>query len=193
MDHNIIEHIPKEQFEFQQLNVELHDKKLQTKSRGYFADAMLRFKKNKSSVVAAWIILFLVIFAIGMGVLFLCNRIAPYASGLAMNLIAIFGGIFISFAIGAFFSVSYSVPTTLAQLEVKRSGKNIAAMLFAVQGLFEGIAAGVATGGVLVLLKSLDVIALLPIVVILCCVAVFFISFLFPSDVKYMGKEGDGK
>ena len=58
------EHIPQEKFEFKHLDATLHDKKLETKARGYFADAMIRFKKNKSSVVAAWIILFLVIFSI---------------------------------------------------------------------------------------------------------------------------------
>ncbi len=58
------EHIPKEKFEFAQLDAELHDKKLETKSRGYFADAMIRFRKNKSSVIAAWIIGFLILFAI---------------------------------------------------------------------------------------------------------------------------------
>ena len=61
---NMNEFIPKEKFEFKQLDANLHDKKLETKARGYFADAMIRFKKNKSSVVAAWIILFLVVFAI---------------------------------------------------------------------------------------------------------------------------------
>ena len=64
MNNNTYEHIPKEKFEFKQLDANLHDKKLDTKSRSYFADAMIRFKKNKSSVVAAWIILFLVVFAI---------------------------------------------------------------------------------------------------------------------------------
>ena len=43
-------------FEFAQKDAVIHDKKLATKPRGYFADAMLRFKKNKSSVVAAIII-----------------------------------------------------------------------------------------------------------------------------------------
>ena len=64
MDNTYFEHIPKEKFEFQQLDADIHDKKLETKSRGYFADAMIRFKKNKSSVVAAWILLFLVIFSV---------------------------------------------------------------------------------------------------------------------------------
>ena len=64
MENITFESISKDKFEFQQLNADLHDKKLETKSRGYFADAMLRFKKNKSSVVAAWILLFLVLFAV---------------------------------------------------------------------------------------------------------------------------------
>ena len=58
------EPIPKELFEFARSGETLHDEKMKTKARGYFADAMLRFKKNKSSVVAAWIILGLVVFAI---------------------------------------------------------------------------------------------------------------------------------
>ena len=41
-----------------------HDKKFDTKVIGYFEDAWIRFKKNKSSVVAAIIILILVIYAI---------------------------------------------------------------------------------------------------------------------------------
>ncbi len=56
--------IPQEKFEFVQLDSHLHDSKLETKARGFFADAMLRFSKNKSSVVAAWILLFLVVFAL---------------------------------------------------------------------------------------------------------------------------------
>lgn len=58
------EHIDKSQFEFVQKDARLHDTKLEKKSRGYLADAMVRFRKNKSSVVAAWILLFLILFAI---------------------------------------------------------------------------------------------------------------------------------
>ena len=61
---NNFEHIPQERFEFVQLDAALHDKKLDTKARSYFADAMLRFSKNKSSVVAAWILLFLLLFSL---------------------------------------------------------------------------------------------------------------------------------
>ena len=56
--------IPKEKFAFANENMKLHDEKLKTKARGYFADAFLRFRKNKSSVVAACIIIFLILFAI---------------------------------------------------------------------------------------------------------------------------------
>ena len=45
----VYEHIPAEKFAFAQMDTEIRDTKLQTKSRGYFADAMIRFKKNKSS------------------------------------------------------------------------------------------------------------------------------------------------
>ena len=66
------ESIPKEKFAFTQLDVSLHDTKLETKSRSYLADAFLRFKKNKSSVVAAWIIIFLLLYAIAAPI------ISPY-------------------------------------------------------------------------------------------------------------------
>ena len=58
------EKIPAEEFAFVQENERLHDKELQTKAKGFFADAMTRFRKNKSSVIAAWILLFLILYAI---------------------------------------------------------------------------------------------------------------------------------
>ncbi|MBQ8095042.1 MAG: hypothetical protein IJ242_15940, partial [Clostridia bacterium] len=56
--------IPKSAFEFVPETGRMHDKKLETKPVGYFRDAMNRFAKNKSSVVAAYIILVLVLYAI---------------------------------------------------------------------------------------------------------------------------------
>ncbi len=64
MENQNYEHISPEKFEFAQKDAYIHDEKLKTKSRGFFADAMLRFKKNKSSVVAAYILVFLVLVAI---------------------------------------------------------------------------------------------------------------------------------
>lgn len=67
------EKIPPEKFAFVQENEKLHDRELQTKARSYFTDAMLRFGKNKSSVIAAYILLFLVLFA------FLSPILSPYS------------------------------------------------------------------------------------------------------------------
>ena len=72
MSNNNFEHIPQEKFQFVQMDARLHDKKIDTKFRSFFQDAMLRFSKNKSSVVAAWILLFLVLFAI------VAPMISPY-------------------------------------------------------------------------------------------------------------------
>ena len=66
------DHIPQEKFQFVQMDARLHDKKIDTKFRSFFQDAMLRFSKNKSSVVAAYILLFLVLFSI------LAPMISPY-------------------------------------------------------------------------------------------------------------------
>ena len=66
------EHIPQEKFAFVQKDARIHDKKLDTKARSYFADALLRFRKNKSSVIAAWILLILVLYAI------LVPELSPY-------------------------------------------------------------------------------------------------------------------
>ena len=61
---NKFDHIPQDKFQFVQMDARLHDTKLETKSRSFFQDAMLRFSKNKSSVFAAWILLFLIVFAL---------------------------------------------------------------------------------------------------------------------------------
>lgn len=64
MQNNEYMSIPKEAFEFAPVGEKIYDKKLETKPIGYFKDAWIRFCKNKSSVVAAIIILILVLFAI---------------------------------------------------------------------------------------------------------------------------------
>ncbi len=56
--------IPKEKFAFVNKDANIHDQKFDTKPVGYFKDAFRRFRKNKSSVVAAIIILILVIYAV---------------------------------------------------------------------------------------------------------------------------------
>ena len=58
------ERIPASAFEFVPMEGREHDKKLESKPVGYFRDAFNRFCKNKSSVVAACIIILLVLYAI---------------------------------------------------------------------------------------------------------------------------------
>ena len=131
----------------------------------------------------------LVIFSIGMGIMLVCYAISGVVAPIVLTLIAIFGGIFISFSLGAFFSITYIVPTNLAQRQMAENSNSISSMYFAVQGLFEGIAAGIATGPILTILKDRDVIYLLPVVVIVCCLTALVMSFFFPEDIKYMSKN----
>uniref|UniRef100_UPI004056775F ABC transporter permease n=1 Tax=Agathobacter sp. TaxID=2021311 RepID=UPI004056775F len=58
------QNIPKEKFTFCNANKETYKERPETKSVSHFQDAMIRFSKNKSSVAAAVILLFLVLFAI---------------------------------------------------------------------------------------------------------------------------------
>ncbi len=58
------DNIPKEKFRPVNRGERISDKKFETKAIGYFGDAMNRFKKNKSSVIAAFIILFLMVFSL---------------------------------------------------------------------------------------------------------------------------------
>lgn len=140
----------------------------------------------------------LLIFTIGMLIMFFCNRfyeiykmeITPEKMETILTMVAILGGLFVSFSIGAFFSVTYTVPSHLAAVEMKRSGKTVASMYFAVQGIFEGVASGIASGFILVNLKHYDVIHLLPIVVALTSMIAFFMSFKFNKTMAFMGKEG---
>ena len=131
----------------------------------------------------------LLIFSIGMVIMSLCNLYSDNLTELQLILIAILGGIFVSFSIGAFFSVTYTVPSHLACVEMNKTGKEVASMYFAVQGIFEGIASGVASGLILVYLKANDVILLLPIIVVITSLIAFMMSFAFHKNMAFMGKE----
>ncbi len=64
MNSNQFPDIPKEKFEFVKREKGIHDEKFETKPVGYFKDALIRFSKNKGSVVATIIIFILLLFAI---------------------------------------------------------------------------------------------------------------------------------
>lgn len=129
------------------------------------------------------------IFSVGMLVMFLCTQIHPLVDELTLTLIAILGGVLVSFAIGTFFSITYTVPSFLAQKEFEETGKSVSSMFFAVEGLFEGIAAGIATGFILVALKDTRTIFLMPIIVAAACMTAFVLSFFLPGAVNMLGKE----
>ena len=70
---NLYLDIPKEKFQFANEDRIIRDKELETKPIGFFKDAMIRFKKNKSSVVASFIILILFLYAIFIPIFFKTN------------------------------------------------------------------------------------------------------------------------
>ena len=64
MNQKNIPNVPAEKFRFVADEDRLHDQKFETKKIGYWRDAFGRFCKNKSSVLAAIIIIFLVLYGI---------------------------------------------------------------------------------------------------------------------------------
>lgn len=64
MNKDQMKNIPAEKFQFVQDEKKIYDTKLETKAIGYMKDAMLRFGKNKSAVVAFGLIIFLLLYSI---------------------------------------------------------------------------------------------------------------------------------
>lgn len=64
MEQKIDRVIPKEKFAFVQKEERIHDEKLKTKSISYFGDAWIRFRTNKSAVIAFSLIVLLLLFAV---------------------------------------------------------------------------------------------------------------------------------
>lgn len=131
----------------------------------------------------------LLTFAIGMSLMMFC-RVLP------QNLIlpfAIMCGIIVSFSIGAFFSVTYTIPSQMAAEYTEKTGISAATMYFAVQGLFEAVSAGVASGVILVFLKQSGLVSIITLVVAFFCVAAFVMAFFLPESVALIGKEKDNK
>ena len=127
----------------------------------------------------------LVMFSLGMGLMFFCrfipeNLLLPFA---------IFCALLVSFAIGAFFSVSYTVPSFLAAVESEKIGENISSMYFAIQGLFEGAAGGFASGVLLVFLKQNGGVPYMTAIVAAFCMTAFVMSFFLSKNLAFMGKE----
>jgi Na+/melibiose symporter-like transporter len=130
----------------------------------------------------------LLVFAAGMALMGLCrfipaSLIYPYA--ILCSLIA-------SFSIGAFFSITYTVPSHRAALRVGES-KTASSMYFAIQGLFEGVSAGIGTGVILVFLKQsaaslgFNLMPFMTVIVAALCMVAFAMSFRLPQTITKLG------
>lgn len=128
----------------------------------------------------------LLVFSAAMVLMAFCGLIPSQFQ----SLYAIMCGVMTSFSIGTFFAVTYAVPSQCAANRMD-GGQGASSMYFAVQGLFEGASAGLASGVVLVFLKQFKGGSLIPyltVVVAVCCMAAFFLSFLLPKTIATIGK-----
>ena len=140
----------------------------------------------------------LIIFAVGMAAMF---GVAFMEAGTLKTVLAILTGVISSFGIGAMFSVAYSVPSQLAADEEKKTGVSNAAMYFAVQGLFAGVASGIGGSLVLTALKKTIISTPLPahmeqkgtmLITLISAIAMlvaFGLTFMLPKSVQKMGQE----
>lgn len=127
----------------------------------------------------------LLIFSVGMLMMFAC----PYLPEKLMLPYAMLCGVITSFGIGSFFSVIYIIPSQLAADENARSGICASSMYFAVQGIFEAVAAGFASGPLLVFLKQHGFIQYTTGVVALMCMTAFVLASFMPRSIATIGKE----
>ncbi len=128
----------------------------------------------------------LLIFSVGMALMGFCEWIPRRF----LYLFAIGCSLLVSFSIGAFFSITYTVPSQRAAIR-KEDNQSASSMYFAIQGLFEGASAGLATGPILVFLKNNDHIPMLTVIVATVCMMSFVISFFLPKSITTIGKNED--
>lgn len=145
----------------------------------------------------------LITFSVGMLSLF---GVSFIPTGGARTVLSVSAGILCSLAIGALFSVAYSVPSQLAADEEKKTGIANSAMYFAVQGLFSGVATAIGSYVVLNALKAAagsisDTSSVNPIYFMTAVSAAgtllsFVLTYMLPRSLVDMGKKhkkGDGK
>ena len=126
----------------------------------------------------------LIAFSVGMGLMWFCKLLPtqimlPYA--IVCSLIA-------SLSIGAFFSVTYTVPSQRAAARMNET-ESASSMYFAIQGLFEGGATGFATGIVLVFLKQNGLVPYMTLFVSLFCLIACVMTLFLPKAITGIGKK----
>lgn len=133
----------------------------------------------------------LIVFTVGMLSMFLVGSLGD---GTLKNILSIVTGFICSFAIGAIFSVSYSIPSQLAAEEQERSGISNSAMYFAVQGLFQGASTGIATGIVLNALKGTEAsnsgaISYMTAIAAVATFIALLLTWTLPKHLMELGKK----
>ena len=118
---------------------------------------------------------------------------------IARIIIGCAGGTIGSFAIGAFFAMPYIIPSQIAAMEYKITGKDHTAMYFAAQALLSTIVGAISTGLVYEYLKGFTApkvingaavagetwmtgVSVVPVVVSVFCIIGFFICFKMPKS-----------
>jgi len=128
----------------------------------------------------------LAVFAVSMALMFFCNNISDTTAKL---IFAVICGLLCSFSIGSFFSVAYMIPAHIAAENIKKTNVSNPSMFFAVQGLFEGVSAGTASGLVLVYLKEHGLVSYMTLIVSISCIAALFLAFILPKSIVNLGKH----
>lgn len=129
----------------------------------------------------------MLMFTLGMIVMTFTNA-NLIANGTLRFIVGIFASIICSFAIGAFFSIGYIVPSFLAVEEERKTGVSNPAMYFAIQGLASGVATGISTGIVWVNLKNLNATFMMGIIVAAACLITTVLTKFMPVSLNNVGR-----
>lgn len=132
----------------------------------------------------------LIMYSVGMIGMFFASYITNSTLKLVM---AIVFALFCSLAIGALFSVGYSIPSQLAAEDEMRTGISHSAMYFAVQGLFSGVASGIGGSAMLTLLKKNTFFGqkgtyYTTLVAGIACLFASILIVILPNSIKTMGR-----
>ena len=127
----------------------------------------------------------LITFGVAMASLF---AVSFLPQGVLKTVLSVVGGLISSLAVGALFSVAYSVPSQLAAEDEARTGITRSAMYFAVQGLFAGVATGVGGSLLLTGLKTWNASYLITIIAAAAMVVAGLLTVFLPKSVANMGK-----
>ena len=141
----------------------------------------------------------LLTYGAGMVCMFFVGLINPELNTLR-TVLSIVSGIICSFAVGALFAVAYSVPSQLAADEEQETGVSHSAMYFAIQGVFSGVATGLAQGVVLVALKKASEghtgLAAMSFMTLICGLGMlvsFICTFFLPRQITHIGLPDKNK